>query len=476
MWAQFCVPLLIGLAPGNLPQAQRISMDWSVLMFAAVVSMLTGILFGFLPALQNMKLDISSRLRTASTRTATHGSGNRARKILIAGEVAISLVLLIGAGLLLQTFWKLSAVNPGFSTKNVLTAKMSVSAEQFRTTAANALLERRVETRLEATPGVLAAGTITTLPTEPGFDDPFEIIGRPSKEIQDASLRAVSAHYFSALQIPVVAGRPFTEQDTQQARRVIIVNEAFAEKYFPHQTAVGQQLLIGRVMGPAFADVPREIVGVVGDTHDAGLAAPPDPTYFEPLTQLPDAVTALGNQLVPMNWVIRTAGDPLAMAPVIRREALAASGTVPMAEPRLLDQVVGSSIARQRFSMTLLAIFAGLAVLLCAIGLYGVVSYSATQRTRELGIRAALGAGQVDLLKLVIGQGMWMVVIGLTIGLIAASGLTRFLQGMLFGVEAFDPLTMASVTILLGVVALVACWLPARRAAKVDSAIALRDE
>ncbi|MBV9502311.1 MAG: FtsX-like permease family protein, partial [Acidobacteriaceae bacterium] len=271
-------------------------------------------------------------------------------------------------------------------------------------------------------------------------------------------------------------GRAFTPRDTQQSRRVIIINEALARKYFPHENPLGQQILVGRIMGPLFADLPREIVGVVGDTHDEGLGTPPQPIYFEPVAQLPDTLMAMGNQLLPVNWVIRTSGDPLVMAERIRRETLVASGGVPMAEPRLLEQVVDTSIARQRFTMTLLGIFAGLAMLLGAIGLYGVISYSVAQRTRELGIRAALGAARQDLLGLVIKQGMWLAGIGLFVGIVSSLGFTQFLKSMLYGVTALDPMVMASVTMLLAVVTFVACWFPARRAARVDPVIALREE
>lgn len=229
-------------------------------------------------------------------------------------------------------------------------------------------------------------------------------------------------------------------------------------------------------MGPLFADVSREITGVVGDTRDEALGTPPQPIFFEPLAQLPDTLMAWGNQLIPVNWVIRTSGDPLAMAEKIRRETLVASGDVPMAEPRLLEQVIGDSIARQRFAMTLLGIFAGLAMLLASIGLYGVISYSVAQRTRELGIRVALGAARGDLLKIVIGQGMWLVGIGLATRLVSALGLTQFLKGMLYGVNAFNASVLVTVTCLLAAVALLACWLPARRASRVDPIIALREE
>lgn len=475
--AQSAVPLLLRLAPASLPLTPHVGLGWRVFLFAAAIAVLTGLLFGLFPVLQSLRLGIGNPLREAGTRTTGNASASRARQMLVVAEVAISLVLLVGAGLLIETFRNLSGVEPGFDANHVLTMQMSVSDERFRTTAAMASMARRVLTRLEAIPGVEAVGTITALPTELGFDDPFEIIGRPpSDEVADEFMRVVSPHYFSALRIPVVAGRAFTEQDTQQGRGVIIINEALTRKYFPRENPIGQQILVGRIMGPIFADTPREIVGVVGDTRDGGLGEPARPIYFEPLAQLPDGIMALTNQLVPVNWVIRTTADPLAMAERIRRETLTASGGVPMAEPRLLERVVGDSIARQRFTMTLLGIFAGMAMLLGAIGLYGVISYSVAQRTRELGIRAALGAARSDLARLVITQGMWLVGIGLVVGLVAAFGLTQFLKGMLYGVTAFDPSVLASVTALLAVVALAACWLPARRAARVDPVIALRDQ
>ncbi len=289
-------------------------------------------------------------------------------------------------------------------------------------------------------------------------------------------MRVVSPDYFSALRIPVKAGRSFTPQDTQQGRPVIIINEALARKYFPHENPLGQQMLIGRVMGPGFADKTREIVGVVGDTHDAGLANPPRPAYFEPQAQLPDGLNAMFHQLLPINWVIRTSGDPRALTERIRRETLIASGGIPMAEPQLLEQVIDNSIARERFTMTLLGAFAGLAMLLGAIGLYGVISYSVAQRTRELGIRAALGAARSDLSSMVIRQGMWLVGIGLTAGLVAALALTRFLSSLLYGVTAFDLRVLTTGTAMLALVGLAACWIPAMRAARVDPVIALREQ
>lgn len=475
--AQSVVPLLLRLAPANLPLPAHVELGWRVFLFAMAIAVLTGLLFGLFPALQSMRLGIGNPLREAGTRTTGSASAIRARQMLVVAEVAISLVLLVGAGLLIETFKNLSGVEPGFDARHVLTMQMSVGDERFQTTAATASMAKRVLTRLEAIPGVEAVGTITALPTELGFDDPFEIIGRPaSDDVADEFMRVVSPHYFAAMRIPVVAGRAFAEQDTQEGRPVIIINQALARKYFPHQNPIGQQMLVGRIMGPVFADKPREIVGVVGDTRDGGLGEPAQPIYFEPLAQLPDGIMALTNQLVPMNWIIRTTGDPMVMAERIRRETLTATGGVPMAQPRLLEQVVGDSIARQRFTMTLLGVFAAMAMLLGAIGLYGVISYSVAQRTRELGIRAALGAARNDLARLVITQGMWLLGIGLAVGLVAALGLTQFLKGMLYGVTAFDPRVLASVTALLAVVALAACCLPALRASRIDPVIALREQ
>lgn len=475
--AQSSLPLLLGLAPANLPLLPRVSIDWTVILFAVAIAVLTGLLFSLFPTLQSMRLGIGNPLRDSGHRTTANASANRARQVLVVAEVAISLVLLIGAGLLIQTFKNLSGVDPGFDARHVLTTQMSVSDHRFRTTAAVAQLTDRIVTRLEAMPGVVAVASAITLPTQIGPDLTFEIIGRPpSNQVLDEQWRSITPHYFSALQIPVVAGRAFTLQDTQRSGAVVIVNEAFARKHFPKENPVGQQILIGRGLGPMFADSPRQIVGVVGDTRDSGLGAPPPPIMYEPLAQVPDGLIALDNQLAPLNWVIRTSDASMPMVEPIRRETLTASGGVPMAEPHLLEDVVGASISRQRFSMTLLSIFAGLAMLLGAIGLYGVISYSVAQRTRELGIRSALGAAQRDLLKLVIGQGMWLAGIGLAVGLLCALGLTQFIKGMLYGVTEFDPFVLISVTALLAAVALAACWLPARRAARTNPAVALRED
>jgi len=254
------------------------------------------------------------------------------------------------------------------------------------------------------------------------------------------------------------------------------VNEAFVRKYFPRAGALGERVLVGATMGPIFNDQPREIVGVVSDTREVSLSESPDPVLFEPLAQVPDTMVRAFVKMMPLHWVIRTAHDPMAFAEPVRREALVASGGIPLADPQPLEQYVGDSISQQRFLMSLLAVFAGLAVFLGAIGIYGVISYGVAQRTRELGIRSALGAARTDLLQLVIREGMTMAGLGLVVGLVAAFGLTRFLQSMLYGVSPTEPATLAVVTALLALVALLACFVPARRAAGVDPVIALRQE
>jgi putative ABC transport system permease protein len=476
--AQFGLPLLLRLTPSDLHLAPGIEMDWRVFLFSAGVAIATGVLFGLFPAFQSMRLGIGNPLREGSLRTTASATSNRARQILVVFEVAISLVLLVGAGLLVETFKKLSSVEPGFNPHNVVTMQMSLTDDRFRTTEAATSFCNRIVTRLEALPGVLSAGITDALPLEPGRDLPFEIIGHPTSEddMPNEQIRAISPHYFSAMSIPFVTGRPFTERDTRQSAGVAIINEALARKYFPKQSPLGQSILIGRAMGPMFADVARQIVGVVGDTSERGLGNPPPPMLFEPLGQTTDALNELEMKITPLHWVIRTSHDPLRMAEQIRREALTVSGGVPMASPRLLEEIVSGSIAQQRFTMTLLAIFAGLALVLGAMGLYGVISYSVVQRTRELGVRSALGAARRDLLKLVIGQGMKLAAIGLLIGLAASLGLTRFLQSMLYGVSASDPLVLASVTMVLAGVAFLACYVPAYRAARVDPVIALREQ
>ncbi len=473
--ASAILPVLLRLAPADIPRMAGASVDWRVLAYALSVAMFTGVLFGLFPAMQSARLGISNPLRGA--RTTSSAASKRVRQALIVAEIALTLLLLVGASLLIETLRNLQAVRPGFSTSHILTMQMSLN-DKYLNGAALSQLNRRVAARLETLPEVTSVATAGLLPFTPYMDLSFEIVGKPVSRdnMPDEYYRFVSPKYFSLLRIPVKQGREFNEEDTADSSPVIIINEALARKYFPRQNPIGQEILVGRIIGPLYKDKPRRIVGVVGSIRDLGLDRPAPPELFEPEAQVIPALLRLDFQLVPMNWLVRTTGDPMAAAERVRREALTVAGDVPMGDPRPLTEILSNSLAQQRFMMTLLTIFAGLALLLGTVGLYGVISYSVAQRTRELGIRSALGAQRGNLLRLVVGEGMRLTAAGLALGLVCAFGLTRFLQGMLYGISPSNPAVMASVTAVLGAVALAACLVPAYRASRVDPLVALHEE
>jgi predicted permease len=477
--ASLALPAVIAAAPANLPRASTIQLNWPVLVFTIVLSLATGILFGIVPAIQASRRGINNPLRESGTRTATQSSGNWIRQSLVVAEVALSLVLLAGAGLLLQTFVKLSGVNPGFDARNVLVLEMSINDARLNGNPAIGQMVESVATRLRTVNGVTSVAASAFLPLQIGPDLPFQIVGHfvdPDKA-PDEFIRYVSPHYFDTMRMKLVAGRDFNRRDVLTAPPVAIVNEAFAQKYFPKTTALGQKLLIGAGMTLPFReDTPREIVGVVSDTHEQGLGVAPDPVMYESLAQVPSDVLVFDAKVFPLRWLIRTNSNPLAFAPEIRRSSEIATGGIPLSHPQTLEDVVGSSISQQQFLMTLLSVFAGLALFLGSIGLYGVLSYGVARRTRELGIRSALGANRSDLLALIVRQGMTMTGIGIVIGIVASLGLTQFLSSVLYGVTPQDPAVLIAVTAVLILVALAACLVPARRAASIDPVIALREQ
>jgi len=474
---------LIALVPANLPRAAELSevslLDWRILIFTLACAILTGIVFGFVPALQISKADLYSTLKESGSRSGS-GRHHYARKALVVTETALALVLLIGAALLIRTFASLRSTNAGFNPSHVLTFETSLAGSKYSTTARIDLLTRDVVRRIETVPGVVAVANVPFLPLEGGFGLGFNIVGRPlaagEQSTGGAGWMYVSESYFKALEIPLRRGRQFSLRDTATSPPVVIINEAFANKYWPKEDPVGKQIEIGRGMGPDFAEAPREIVGVIGDVKEAGLGSPVTEEMYIPLAQVKDSFIELNNKIIPMTWVVKTAVSPLTLTTAVRQQVLAADGQLAIAHERSLDQVVSEATAQQNFNMTLLSLFAGIALLLAAVGIYGMLSYSVQQRSQEIGIRMALGAHGKDVLRMVVKEGMTLAGLGIIIGIAGALALSRLLTALLFGIKPNDPGTFAAIGVALALVALLACWIPARRATRVDPLVVLRYE
>jgi putative ABC transport system permease protein len=474
---------LLAINPGNIPRigedGSAVTLDWRVLAFTAVVSLGTGILFGLIPAFQAARTDLSSTLKESSGRTGTGFRQNKARSILVISEMTLAIVLLIGAALLIRTFLALRTVNPGFDPHNVLTLQMSLTGPRFEKTAGVAQLVRTGVERLEALPGVVAAGTTCCIPLEGGFGLPLIIVGRPltnGPSHGGAGWETVSPRFFDIFKIPILRGRSFTVRDDAASAPVVIINQALARQFWPKGDPLRDRLIIGKGVGPEFDDPPRQIIGVVGDMRDGGLNRDPRPAMYIPEAQVPDGVTALNNRIGPIVWIVRTETNPHSLSTAIQNEVRKASGGLPVARVRSMDEVVVHSTARQDFNMMLLTIFGCSALLLAAIGIYGLMAYSVEQRTQELGIRMALGAQSEDVRNIVIFQGMRLALIGVVLGTAAALGLMRLIADLLYGVKPWDPLVFVSVPLVLSLVALIAVWLPARRATRIDPLDALRYE
>ncbi|MFZ0631828.1 MAG: ABC transporter permease [Acidobacteriaceae bacterium] len=478
------VRALLAISPHDLPRVGEhgagIGIDWRVLAFTLGISLLTGILFGLFPAIGVSHTDLNSTLKESSNRSGTGLRHNKARSLLVITEVSLALVLLVGAALLIRTFLALREVNPGFDPRDVLTLRMSLTGDQYLKTAGMAQLSRDGRERVNAIPGVEASAFTCCLPLEGGYGLPFNIIGRApdpkSPYNGGAGWLSTSPGYFSVFRIPVLHGRDFNEQDTGSAPLVVLINETFAKKYWPKGNPVGQQLLIGKGVGPQFAEGPRQIIGVVADIRDGGLNQDPYPLMIVPVSQVPDGMTALNAGISPMVWIVRTHGDPHQYISTISEQLRQASGGFPVARVRPMTEVVSESTASQDFNMLLLSIFGAAALILAAIGIYGLMAYSVQQRTQEMGIRMALGADRGHIRSLVVWHGMRLALIGIVIGIGAAFGLTRFIASFLYGVKTWDPLVFATVPVILCLVALLAVWMPATRASRLDPQQALRVE
>jgi len=479
----FGVRGLLSINPGNIPrigeQGSGITLDWRVLVFTLGVSVFTGVLFGLIPAFNASRTDLNATLKESGLRAGSGLRQNKARSILVVTEMALALVLLVGAALLIRTFGALRSVDPGFDARNVLTMQMSLTGTRFNKAAGVNQLVREVQRHVESLPGVTALASTCCLPLEGGFGLPLTIEGRPLTDGPfhgGASWHPVSPRYFQVFKIPLVQGRMFTERDDGGAVPVVLINEGLAKQFWPNSDAVGQRITIGKGIGPEFAEAPREIVGIVGDVRGQGLNNNPDPIMYVPVAQVTDGVTALNNGIIPITWTIRTNVEPYSVSKEIQEALRTASGGLPVAHIRSMEQVRGESTSRTDFNMTLLVIFASLALLLAAIGIYGLMAYSVQQRTQEIGIRMALGASAQDVRKMVVRQGMALALAGVIIGVAAALGVTRLMASLLYGVTPKDPIAMTSVALLLVGVALAATYLPARRASQMDPVESLRYE
>ena len=466
------VDLLGAAIPADIPRIKEMGLDTHVLGFTMAVSLLTGLIFGLAPALQASKPDLNESLKEGG-RGSTEGlRRNRVRSFLVVSEVALSLVLLVGAGLMIKSFFYLLNVKPGFNPDNVLTANLALPPVKYPDAKQQSAFFRQVIERVKALPGVDSASVVTPLPLSGSMmQNLLTIEGRPplapgEKLITHTCL--IGSDYLRAMGIPLLKGRALNEHDGKDAPNVFLVNETFVNRYFPNEDPIGKRITVSVRAGPDEPDANGEIVGVIGDVKHQSLDKEPGPECYVPYLNVPDAY---------MTLVVRTnSSDPAGLSASLRSAVQQVDADQPVFDIQTMDQILAKSVATRRFNMLLLGIFASVALMLAGVGIFGVMNYSVTQRTHEIGIRMALGAQARDVLKMIVGQGMLLTLIGLGVGVAAALALTRVLSGLLYGVTATDPVTFAGVSLILAAVALAACYIPARRAMKVDPMVALRYE
>jgi len=461
--------LLVALGKEDIPRAVQVGLDWRVLTFTAGVSLLTGLVFGMVPAFQASRTELTESLKEGGRSGGGGARRNWMRSALVVSELAVAVILLVGAGLLIQSLWRLQKVDSGLQPDHVLTFTVSISDVKYPSEQQSQFFQQ-LRTKLESLPGVEGASGVLPLPLSGDrFSISFEIDGRPvaKKDQPSADFFVADAGYFKAMGIPIVKGRDFNQFDQHKSAQVVIVTEAFARQFFPGEDAVGKRIKPGMSTFDGEKSQMREIIGVVGDIRNRSLSVESKPAYYVPETQVPF------NQL---SMVVRTTGDPHVLINAVGKEVLALDKDVPVYSVKTMNEYLASSVAAPRFNTTLLSIFAGVALVLTIVGLYGVMSYSVAQRTNEIGIRLALGAQRRDVIALVVKQGLLLVLFGLLIGLPSAFALMRLISGLLFGVTNKDPMTFVSAAVVLSLVGLLACYIPALRATRVDPMEALRCE
>jgi putative ABC transport system permease protein len=469
LFAVWGIHALLALSPGNIPRLDSIGIDREVLIFTLGVSLVTGLIFGLAPALTASKPNLNDTLKEGGRSAAEGAGGRRLRNGLVIAEIALSLVLLVGAGLLIRSFVLLQQVKPGFNPQQLLSLELSLPSAKYAENQQAIQFFDQLLASLAQQPGVQAATISTDLPLGGNADFlAFSVEGRPlapTDRTPDAEARVISPEYFRTLQIPLRRGRLLNERDTNELPDAVVINETLARKYFAGEDPLGKRITFG---DPQAANVEwYSVVGVVGDVRGTRLSDEPYAQLYTSYRQTPRRSFTL---------IVRTAGDPTAMLKPVREQIWVLDRQQPLYNVRTVDQVLKEAIARPRFNMLLISILAAVALVLAAVGIYGVISYSVTQRTHELGVRMALGATTGDVLKLVVGQGMLLAGIGLGVGLVASFAITRIMATLLFGVSASDPVTYLGLAALLGLIALLACYIPARRATKVNPVTALRAE
>ena len=473
---------LLAFSPGEIPRVGAngagIALDVRVFLFTLATSGFTGLFFGLLPAMSASRADLASLVKDSASQSGMGFRRNLGRPMLVVIEMALALVLLAGSGLLIRTFTAQRAVNRGFDEQNVLTLEMSLGSSRFDRTEAVAEMVRNAEERLSHVPGIAAIATTSSLPLEPSLMMPFTAMERDQRLVGRyhgaAAWRSVSPGYFDAFRIRLLRGRAFMQSDTGTSAAVAVINHAMVHKYWPEVDAnpIGEFLQVGQRMGKGLEDVPRQIVGVIADLRDAGLTV--EPTLYVPMAQVPDGMNARNNGLLPLTWVVRSSGTLPLPSVVVQETVRAASGGIPLGRVRTMHQVAAASSARLAFYALLLAVFAGIALVLATVGLYGLMAYSVEQRAVEIGIRMALGAEPHVVRNMVIRQGMRLGALGISAGIPAAVMLARVMNSLIVGMRSWDPEIFAVVAALLGGVAMLASYVPSVKATRVDPVEVLR--